>query len=145
MRSPEPNVASAPPSPPSGKAAGGVSRPSSPSVGPSRPEAIEHAHALLAWAVPAVAKFPRSYRFTLGERIEQRLYRILELLIRACYAARAEKRPFLVDANVELEILRHELRIAFGFRLWSERQIEHGTRLIETVGRQLGGWLRAVA
>lgn len=101
-------------------------------------------HALLAWAVPAVARFPRSYRFTLGERIEQRLYGVLERLIRATYAPRADKPRLLADANVDLEVLRHEIRLAFGFRLLSAAQVEHVTRLSDAVGRQVGGWLRSL-
>jgi hypothetical protein len=136
----EPNGACALPSPPHGEAAGGLSA----GDGPSRPEVVEHAHALLRWAVPAVGKFPRSFRFTLGERIERRLYDVLELLVRASYAKRAHKRPLLGDANVALEVLRHELRLALGFGLLTARQIEHATRLLDAVGRQVGGWLRTV-
>ena len=136
----EPNVSCAPPSPPQGKAAGGLSA----ADHPQRPEVIEHAHALLRWAVPAVGKSPRSFRFTLGERIERRLYDVLEQLIRATYAARGHKRPFLQETNVALEVLRHELRLALGFGLLTERQIEHATRLLDAVGRQVGGWLRGL-
>jgi hypothetical protein len=140
---PEPNVGCAPPPPPSGEAAGGFLAPGA--SGPKRPEVVEHAHALLAWAVPAVGKFSRAYRFTLGERIERRLYDLLELLIRATYAAKPEKRALLLEANVTLEVLRHELRIAFGFRLLSQGQLEHATRLADAVGRQVGGWLKRLA
>lgn len=141
-------IGRAPSSPPSGKAAGGSSAAAgdpSTAPGPGRPEVLEYAHSLLAWAVPAIAKFPRSYRFTLGKRIERRLYGILELLIRATYAGRGDKLGYLRDANVELEILRHELRIGLGFRLLTDRQIEHATRLIDSVGRQVGGWIKGVA
>ncbi len=135
----EPNVPCAPPPPPQGKAAGSLS-----SESPQRPEVVEHAHALLRWAVPAVGKFPRSFRFTLGERIERRLYDVLEQLIRATYAARGHKRPFLLETNVDLEVLRHELRLAQSFDLLTDRQIEHATRLLDAVGRQVGGWLRGL-
>lgn len=106
---------------------------------------VEHARALLQWAVPTVARFPRSYRFTLGERIERRLYDVLELLVRASYAARAQKRPMLLEVNVALEVLRHELRIAAEFRLLTAAQVEHVTRLVDAVGRQVGGWIRSLS
>jgi len=140
---PEPNGVCAPPPPPAGEAAGGLLGLAS--SGPKRPEVVEHVHALLAWAVPTIGKFPRAYRFTLGERIERRLYDLLELLIRATYAARPEKRALLLEANVTLEVLRHELRIAFGFRLLSAGQLEHAVRLSDAVGRQVGGWLKRLS
>ena len=137
----EPNVVCARPSPPSGKAAGGSLV--SPD-GSGRPEVVERARALLGWAIPLVAKFPRSFRFTLGERMERRLYDLLEGLVRASYAKRVDKAAILAETNLCLEVFRHELRLAFDFRLFSAGQIEHATRLCNDVGNQVGGWLRSL-
>ena len=90
------------------------------------------------------AALSTSYRFTLGERIETRLYEVLERLIRATYASRSSKQTHLGEANVALEVFRHELRLAFGFQLVSQRQVEHATRLCDQVGRRVGGWLRSL-
>lgn len=136
----EPNAACALPSPPHGAAAGGHFR----GEAPGRPEVVEHAHALLRWAVPAVGKFPRSFRFTLGERMERRLYDILECLVRASFERGGDKGRLLREVNVALEVLRHEVRLCLDFRLLSEPQVEHVTRLVDAVGRQVGGWLRAI-
>jgi len=153
----EPNVVRAPSSPPSGKAAGSLSAAGAEAAGgrtasaPSatqqtlgRPEVLEYARTLLLWAIPAVGKFPRDHRFTLGDRIQHRLYTVLELLLRATYSSRSHKPPLLQDVNVELEILRHELRLARDLKLLSDRQIEHATRAIDAVGKQVGGWLRSL-
>ena len=34
---------------------------------------IQKTYDLIAWAVPAIGKFPRSHRFVLGERMETAL------------------------------------------------------------------------
>jgi len=34
------------------------------------PQAVQSCHELLLWLIPQLDKFPRSRRFTLGERIE---------------------------------------------------------------------------
>ncbi|MBL8724792.1 MAG: diversity-generating retroelement protein Avd, partial [Planctomycetes bacterium] len=127
-------------SPPHGEAAGALSP-----GGPGRPEVVEHAHALLAWALPMLGKFPRQHRFVLGDRMAQRLYHLLELLVRATYASRQAKRELLGAANVEIEVFRHELRIANAQQLVTVAQVEHATRLLDGVGRQVGGWRRALA
>ena len=44
---------------------------------------IDKAYELVLWSCRHVANFPRSHRFTLGERMERRLYDLLELLRRA--------------------------------------------------------------
>ena len=52
----------------------------------------------------------RSNRFVLGERIERNLYDLLETLIRAKYTR--QRQPLLEQANLTLEILRFQMRLA---------------------------------
>ena len=144
----EPNESCAPSSPEgsmrSRAAAGGVSQGVDPVPPSGRLEVVERAHALIAWLLPVVARFPKHHRFSLGTRIEARAYAVLEQLVRAAYAERIRKAPLLDDANVALELMRHEFRIAFSQRLVSTGQVEHATRLIDEVGRQVGAWRRSL-
>ena len=66
------------------------------------------------WLIPKIAKFPRDHRFVLGERIERQLYAVLENLIRAKYTRL--RRAILEQVNLELEILRFQLRLAKDLR-----------------------------
>jgi len=43
---------------------------------PSVPQAVQSCHELLLWLIPQLDKFPRTRRFTLGERIEIRKIRV---------------------------------------------------------------------
>lgn len=61
------------------------------------------------WLLPHVEKFPRHYRYSLGRDIEGRLQTILALLLRAKYSK--NKAGYLADANIELEILRFQVRL----------------------------------
>ena len=45
------------------------------SVSKNVPRAVQACHELLAWLIPLLDKFPRSRRFTLGERLEAGLQR----------------------------------------------------------------------
>ena len=40
---------------------------------------------LILWSCNHTSRFPRNYRFVLGERIERNLYNLLETLIAAKY------------------------------------------------------------
>ena len=42
---------------------------------------VQKAYDLIAWAVPAIGKFPRNHRFVLGERMETALYDLLDALV----------------------------------------------------------------
>ena len=78
----------------------------------SSPQAVEDCHELIAWIIPQIEKFPRARRFTLGERIEQGLLDVLELLIEAAYSR--NKAPLLGRANLRLDVVRHLWRLASG-------------------------------
>jgi len=41
---------------------------------------ISKTHDLILWSCNHTGKFPRNHRFVLGERIERRLYELLETL-----------------------------------------------------------------
>jgi hypothetical protein len=120
------------------------SRPAGQAAGGSAVVVIENARDLLLWAVPTVTKFPRSYRFTLGERIERRLYNILEGLVRARFSKVSTKNKHLEAVNLDLEVFRHEIRMAYDLKLLSLRQVEHCARLTDVVGRQIGGWVKSL-
>lgn len=50
-------------------------------MSPPVPQALRSCHELLLRLIPQLDKFPRSRRFTLGERLETGLHKILELLV----------------------------------------------------------------
>jgi hypothetical protein len=58
---------------------------------------IQKTYDLIQWYVPILNRLPKSYKFTLGDRIAANLYDILEMLIRARYAR--EKLKILEDIN----------------------------------------------
>jgi len=107
----------------------------------SIPQAVQSCHELLLWLIPQLDKLPRARRFTLGERIEACLIEVLELLVEAAYA-RNKETP-LRRANLRLETVRHLWRVGFELNDIATRQYEHGAKLIDGLGRQIGGWLRS--
>ncbi len=104
------------------------------------PKAIQDCHDLLLWLIPILDKFPRSRRFTLGERLENGLLKVLEDLVEAAYSK--PKKNTLVRANRQLEIIRHLWRLAYELQVIPLRRYKHGAELMNELGRQIGGWLR---
>lgn len=51
----------------------------------SVPQAVHDCRNLIKWMIPHIDKLPRNRRFTLGERLENRLLLILESLVTAAY------------------------------------------------------------
>lgn len=107
------------------------------------PKAVQDCHELLLWIIPCLDQFPRSRRFTLGERLEQGLLQILENLVQAAFSK--QKREPLSLANRRLEVCRHLWRLAFKLQTIPSKRYEHGSRLMNDLGRQIGGWLKGSA
>ena len=105
------------------------------------PQAVQDCHDLLTWLIPQLDKFPRNRRFTLGERLETKLLEVLELLVEAAYTR--NKAVLLNRANVQLAVIRHLWRMAHELKLISTRRFEHGARMMNELGKQVGGWLKS--
>ncbi len=103
--------------------------------------ALEKWYQFLLWLTPAVEKFPRTQKFTLGDRIQSAALDVLERLIEATYSRDA--RPLLTAANLGLEKLRFLFRMAADLRLIDLRRYEFAARAIDEVGRLVGGWMKA--
>ncbi|MEW6290945.1 MAG: diversity-generating retroelement protein Avd [Thermodesulfobacteriota bacterium] len=107
------------------------------------PQAVQACHELLQWMIPQLDKFPRVRRYTLGERLETGLLEVLEDLVAAAYSRSGAKQEALARANLRLETVRHLWRLAHELKAASPRSYEHGARLFDDLGRQVGGWLRS--
>ena len=95
----------------------------------------------MLWMIRHTEQFPRHHRYSLGVAIEDRLQTILALLLKAKY--RADKVGYLNDANVELDILRFQIRLAVDLKVLTVTSQGHGSKLLLEIGAQIGGWLKS--
>ena len=94
----------------------------------------------MLYLIQRIEKFPRHHRYSLGMTIETRLQAILSKLLEAKYAR--EKRDLLAHVNIELETLRFQLRLARDLRALPVKSHGFAARQMESIGGQVGGWLR---
>lgn len=104
---------------------------------------IQDFYDFILWLVQHTEKFPRHHRYSLGLAMENRLQRILELLLRAKYSR--DKAVFLNDANMELEVLRFQVRLAKDLKVLSAKSHGHAAMVMQGIGAQIGGWLSSKA
>lgn len=97
----------------------------------------------MLWTIRHTEKFPRHHRYSLGLAIENRLQRLLELLLRAKYSR--DKKGFLNDANIELEVLRFQIRMARDLKVLAVKSHGHAAGIMESIGSQIGGWIKQKA
>lgn len=108
---------------------------------PKELKIIQDFYDFMLWITKHTEKFPRHHRYSLGVSIETRLQKILELLLKAKY--HKEKNKVLNDANIELEILRFQLRLAKDLKVLTIKSYGFGSKSLLEIGSQVGGWLRS--
>jgi len=104
------------------------------------PDSITLTYDLLKWSIPTLETFPRSQRFVLGDRIENHILDVLELLIQANYSR--DKIDCLRKANLTIETLRFLWRLTLDLKYLNTRRYAFVSALLNDIGRLVGGWIK---
>lgn len=102
----------------------------------------EKTREMMIYGYQALKQFPKHETHVLGAEIRRTMLQLLRLIITAF--KRYHKKTTLTDLDIELSILKRQVRISKDLRyidtkkykLWSEKIIE--------IGKMLGGWMRSV-
>jgi hypothetical protein len=100
---------------------------------------IQKTYDLILWYVPHLNRLPRDHKFALGNRLTEGLYELLEGLIQARYST--EKLARLESLNSLLDVIRYQTRLLKDFHLLDNRRYEFVSKMIDEIGRSLGGWI----
>ncbi|HMV68922.1 MAG TPA: four helix bundle protein [Myxococcota bacterium] len=99
---------------------------------------------VLGDVLDCTGRFPKSARFSLASRIDERSLDVLECLAEARFAAVPRRREVLATADLHLAVLRVLLRVSYDRRLLDPKALERLSRDMDEAGRMLGGWRRAL-
>ena len=103
--------------------------------------AVTKLYDIMLWSFERVEKYPRDCKFTLGDRIVNNLLQSLDHLITAAYTR--DKLSSLRAVNLELEKLRFLMRLSKDRKAISIRQYEFISTELDTLGKMIGGWIKA--
>ena len=87
--------------------------------------------------------FPRSDRYSLGQRCELHTLEIIECIILASQLSKKEKLPILEKASLKLDILRILIRLAKEIKALDNRKYLSSQKHLDEIGRMLGGWIKS--
>lgn len=96
---------------------------------------------LLQWILPHAADFPRLYRHTISQRLQDAVLDFQETLFDANAEGGQTRLAHLRQADAHLGKVRLYLRLAFQFRWLTSGQYEHVSKMVAEIGRLLGGWI----
>jgi four helix bundle protein len=100
-------------------------------------------HDLLVWLLQHTAKFPKSERFRLAKRVEDSAFRFYDLIARATKSG-DKRRSVLLEADLELDRLRLNVRLCVELKLLTSAQYEYAAAALVEIGKLLGGWIKTV-
>ena len=106
------------------------------------PDSLTLTYDLLKWSIPTIKSFPRDQRFMLGDRIENHILDVLELLISARYSR--DKIDYLKKANLKIEVLRFFWRLSMDLKYLNSRRYKHVSAMMNDIGRLIGSWIKYV-
>ena len=104
---------------------------------------IQKLYDYLIWVSPIINRLPRDKKFTIGDRLLNKLYDVLEDLIKAKYRSR-KKLELLRQANVGLEIVRFYQRLILSDNLWDRKRYQFASKSVNEVGILLGKWVLSI-
>jgi hypothetical protein len=99
---------------------------------------------LLKEIIPILNNFPRSFKFSLAERLQNLISDCLELLIEAYYTSPREKKPILKKVNIKLEQCRFYLRLGLELGIYSTKTYAPLIHKVDEIGRMTGGWIKSL-
>ena len=100
---------------------------------------LQKTYDLIQWYIPILERLPKTHKYTLGDRIINQLYTLFEELIKAQFSQ--QKSAILIPLNTCLTILRYQSRLLLDFNLINIQRYENTIRHIDSIGKDLGGWI----
>lgn len=91
-----------------------------------------------------IPHIPKSSRYTLGARIENKFLDLIELSYAAYFSKKDEKSAKISDCIFALDILKYLISITWEAKLISSKHFEKMAGKLEESGKMLGGWFKSL-
>jgi len=98
---------------------------------------------LFTWLLPHIETFPRLYRTSISQRLLAVMLDFQETLYDAHSQGGTTRQKYLRTADAHLNKIRFYMRLAHRSTWLKDGQYLHVSRLIDEIGRLLGGWIKA--
>lgn len=103
----------------------------------------------ILYGSPALVQFPKIEKFILAAQIRESMYRLFSLSVTV--EKKYFKKTTLQEMDVELDILRHMIRLAADKKLYPGqmpclpfKKYEVWAKLLDEIGRMLGGYMKSI-
>lgn len=96
---------------------------------------------VIQWLFAKVNVFPKKQRFVLGQQIENSSLKCLRFIVEANSIRKTDDVLMKLELlNIELEVLRDLLRVAYEMQFIKASSLQYIIVQIDEVGKMRGGW-----
>ena len=105
---------------------------------------LQKTYDMILYGNICLKQFPKSEKYALASDIKQSMYTLLRLIIAA--NKRYYKKTTLQEIDVELDTLRTLIRLSADseLRYLTLKKYENWSRMLNEIGKMLGGWIKAI-
>ncbi|AOY77178.1 diversity-generating retroelement protein Avd [Clostridium formicaceticum] len=105
---------------------------------------LQKTYDMIVYGNICLKEFPKHEKHVMAANIRSSMYRLLELIVRA--NKKYHKKTTLQDIDIELELLRTYIRFSTDpkVRYLTLRKYENWSKMLNEIGRMLGGWMKSV-
>ncbi|MHB8182870.1 MAG: diversity-generating retroelement protein Avd [Candidatus Desulforudaceae bacterium] len=101
---------------------------------------LQKTYDMLQYGYTCLRQYPKSEKHTLAAETKRAMLGLLRAIIKA--NKRHHKQAAIQDADVELETLRHFIRLGHDLGFLPLVKYEHWARMTTEIGKMIGGWLK---
>ncbi|MBD3282407.1 MAG: diversity-generating retroelement protein Avd [Candidatus Portnoybacteria bacterium] len=87
-------------------------------------------------------KLPKKNRYSIGQKIENNILELLELINLANIQIKNLREPILHKASAKCNLLKLLIRLCYDLNLFNERQYISLESQIQEIGKMIGGWIK---
>jgi hypothetical protein len=95
-------------------------------------------------ATQSISSFPKTKRYSLGQKIDQVTLDMIELIMTAGYQVRETKLPILEKTSIKLDLLKMLFRLSWETKCVDNNSYQKLSSQLIEIGKMLGGWIKTV-
>ena len=103
---------------------------------------LQKTYDMLQYLYQTLQQYPRAEKYVLAADTKAAAHELLRLLITA--NKRYHKKTTMQDADIQLDILRHLIRLGKDLGFLPVKKFEVLSGMTTEIGKMLGGWMRTI-
>jgi len=106
------------------------------------PSLLKKTYQFYLSAIRCLDNFPKKKRYTLGEKIENNILVLIEIISLANIQIRTMREPIIYNASAKCELIKILIRMSFDLSLIDGRRYLDLEKKIQEIGKMIGGWIK---